>query len=67
MQVVVGESGLPCKIYGITEIGRQALRKRIHESMEADMSLKTLLMPLTVASNISQEILLAHKPTVSPC
>jgi hypothetical protein len=30
------------------------------------MSLKTFLMPLTATSNLSQEALLAHKPTGLP-
>jgi DNA-binding PadR family transcriptional regulator len=60
MQVLEGESGLSRKVYTITEAGRQALEKWIHESMEADISLKTFLMHLMVADNISREALLTH-------
>jgi DNA-binding PadR family transcriptional regulator len=60
MQVVEGESGLSRKVYTITEAGRQALEKWVHESMEAGTSLKTFLMHLMVADNISREALLTH-------
>jgi PadR family transcriptional regulator AphA len=60
MQVVEGESGLARKVYSITEVGRQALQKWIDESMEDDTSLKTFLMHLMVADNLSREDLLAH-------
>lgn len=60
MQVVEGESGLSRKVYSITEIGRQALEKWIDESMETDISLKTFLMHLMVADNLSPDTLLAH-------
>lgn len=60
MQVLEGESGLSRKVYTITETGRQALEKWIEESMEADISLKTFLMHLMVADNLSSETLLTH-------
>ena len=60
MQVVEGESGLSRKVYTITEVGQQALEKWIHESMEADTSLKTFLMHLMVADSLSRDALLTH-------
>jgi PadR family transcriptional regulator AphA len=60
MQVIEGESGLSRKVYTITELGRQALEKWVHESMETDTSLKTFLMHLMVADNLSREALLTH-------
>ena len=44
----------------ITGTGQQALEKWIEESMEADISLKTFLMHLMVADNLSSETLLTH-------
>jgi len=60
MQVIEGESGLSRKVYAITEGGQQALEKWIHESTEAETSLKTFLMHLMVADNLSREALLTH-------
>ena len=60
MQVLEGESGLSRKVYTITEAGRQALEKWIDESAETDISLKTFLMRLMVADNLSREALLTH-------
>ena len=60
VEVIEGESGLSRKVYTITEIGRQAFDKWIDESLEADKSLKTFLMHLMVADNLSRETLLTH-------
>jgi PadR family transcriptional regulator AphA len=60
MQVVEGESGLSRKVYSITEAGQQVLEEWMDESMETDTSLKTFLMRLMVADNLSREDLLAH-------
>lgn len=60
MQVIEGESGLSRKVYTITEAGRQALDKWIDESLETEKSLKTFLMHLMVADNLSREALLNH-------
>jgi PadR family transcriptional regulator AphA len=61
MQVVEGESGLSRKVYSITEAGQQALEKWINESMgTAATSLKTFLMHLMVADNLSRDALLNH-------
>jgi hypothetical protein len=60
MRVVEGESGLSRKVYTITEAGRQVLGKWVHESMEADASLKTFLMRLMFADTLSREALLTH-------
>jgi DNA-binding PadR family transcriptional regulator len=60
MQVIEGESGLPRKVYTVTEAGRQAFEKWVDESIETDKSLKTFLMHLMVADNLSHEALLTH-------
>jgi DNA-binding PadR family transcriptional regulator len=60
VEVTEGESGLSRKVYTITEEGRQSLEKWIDESLETEKSLKTFLMHLMVADNLSREALLTY-------
>jgi PadR family transcriptional regulator, regulatory protein AphA len=60
VEVIEGESGLSRKVYTITETGKHALEKWINESPETDKSLKTFLMHLMVADNLSRDALLTH-------
>ncbi|MFL7795217.1 MAG: PadR family transcriptional regulator [Anaerolineae bacterium] len=60
MQVTEGESGLLRKVYMVTEVGQQAFKTWVDESIETDKSLKTFLMHLMVADNLSRETLLTH-------
>jgi DNA-binding PadR family transcriptional regulator len=60
VEVIEGDSGLSRKVYTITEAGRQDLKKWVEESMDDDTCLKTFLMRLMVADNLSREALLTH-------
>jgi DNA-binding PadR family transcriptional regulator len=60
VEVVAGESGLSRKVYSITDAGRRALEEWMDESMTSDTSLKTFLLHLMLADNLSREELLAR-------
>ncbi|HDQ72121.1 MAG TPA: PadR family transcriptional regulator [Chloroflexi bacterium] len=48
------------KVYTITEAGRQALRAWIGQPLECDISLKTFLMRLMLAGNLSRDELVTY-------
>jgi PadR family transcriptional regulator AphA len=60
MDVVPGEDKPPRKVYSITEAGRQALQEWLSQPVEPGTSLKTFLMRLMLASNLSRAGLIAH-------
>ncbi len=58
---VVPRQGKPRrKIYTITEAGRQALREWVDRPVALDASLKTFVMRLILATNLSHTGLIAH-------
>ncbi len=60
VDVVHREGKPPRKVYSITEAGRRALQEWISQPVESDVSLKTFLMRLMLAGNLSHSELIAH-------
>lgn len=54
MDLVPNEGRPPRKVYSVTLAGRQALQGWVDESLEDDLSLKSFLMRLMLAENLSQ-------------
>jgi DNA-binding PadR family transcriptional regulator len=60
VDVVRRDGKPPRKVYSITEAGRLTLREWISQPVEPGVSLKTFLMRLMLASNLSRSELIAH-------
>ena len=60
VEVVPRQGKPPRKIYTITEAGRLALREWMDQPVALDASLKTFVVRLLLASNLSHTGLIAH-------
>ena len=60
VKVIPQQDKPPRKIYSITSAGRETLQGWMRQPVESDVSLKAFLMRLILASNLSQDDLVAH-------
>jgi PadR family transcriptional regulator AphA len=60
VKVIPQQDKPPRKIYSITGAGEEILRKWMRQPVESSVSLKAFLMRLILASNLSQDDLVAH-------
>ena len=60
VEVIPRQNKPPRKIYTITEVGKQTLRKWVAQPIASSASLKAFLMRLILASNLSHDGLVAH-------
>jgi DNA-binding PadR family transcriptional regulator len=60
VKVIPQQDKPPRKIYSITGAGEEILQEWMRQPVESDVSLKAFLMRLILASNLSQDDLVAH-------